>query len=124
MRRRHRGEFFFELEPYRHRIDADVLARQARQKKLPAVLLLDEAAKGVRNLEPALIIDSRRSTTPEHVSLLHSDPQNSTRILELWLLTVNRKMLCGQLVTPNFRLLIAPMVVRPKRWPKWLRAAC
>src|SRR6185312_7936097 len=113
MGRRHRRELFFELEPDRHRINADVLAGEAGQEDLTAVLLFDKTAKGVRNLEPPLVINAGGGTTPEHETLLHSDPQKSTTIVGLCLCEVNRKILCGQQVTPNLRLLIAPAVVRP-----------
>src|ERR1043166_3519282 len=113
MGRRHRGKLFFALEPHGHRVNADVLAREAGQEDLPAVFLFDKTAKGVRNLEPPLVIDAGGGTTPEHETLLHSDPQKSTTIVGLWSSEVNRKMLCGQQVTPNFRLLIAPAVVHP-----------
>src|SRR5207248_8943074 len=85
MRGRHRSEFFLELEPDGHRINPHVFAREAGQKDLAAVLLLDKTAKGVWNLEPPLVINAGGCTTPEHEPLLHFDPQKTTSIVGLCL---------------------------------------
>src|SRR6266498_2755136 len=85
MRRRHVADLVFHLEPHGHRVDADVLAGQAREEELTSVLRFEERAKRVRHLESALVIYAGRGITPEHETPLlyiHFVPQNSTRIVE------------------------------------------
>src|SRR5262245_41871403 len=95
MCRRHLAELFLDLEPDRHRIDARVLAGEAGQKELAAVLRLDGRTKNVRNLESALIIDtgllvpSKHSKPPQ---LRHFSPQFSTEMVEEARVYVNRKI--------------------------------
>ena len=79
---RARGELFFERQPDRHRVDADVLPRQARHEQLRAVLLLDERTEGVRDLEPPFVINFGGVVAPKHDCLLHFAPQKSTAIVE------------------------------------------
>jgi hypothetical protein len=55
----------------------------------------DETAEGVRDLEPAFVIDFGGVVAPEHVSLLHFLPQNSTAIVENDGLRVNAKPTCS-----------------------------
>ena len=55
---------------------------QAGQEQLAAVLALEQRAKGVRNLEPALVIDAGGRVAPKHGrNLLHFSPQISTEIV-------------------------------------------
>jgi hypothetical protein len=56
----------FDVEPDRHGVDADVLARQAREKEFTTVLAFEQGAKGVGNLEPPLVIDASWRIAPEH----------------------------------------------------------
>ena len=70
-------------------VDADVLPRQARHEQFLSVLPLHEGPEGVRDLEPAFLINFGGVVTPEHVGLLHFAPQNSTAIVENVGLTVN-----------------------------------
>mgnify|MGYP003694018345 CR=1 FL=1 len=57
-----------DLEPHRHRIDAHVLAGDAGDEQLGAVLRLDERAEAVRDLEPPLVVDARRMVAAKHRS--------------------------------------------------------
>jgi hypothetical protein len=56
------------------------------------MLFLDQGAKGVRDLEPSLIIDSGGVIAPKHGRLLHFVPQKSTAIVENAPTDVNRKI--------------------------------
>src|SRR5919197_5430614 len=85
-------ELLLEREPDGHRINADVLPREARHEQLGSVLPLDEGTKGVRDLEPPLVIDFGGVIAPEHVDLLHFAPQNSTPIVGDYPGDVNAKM--------------------------------
>jgi hypothetical protein len=51
----------------------------------------DETAEGVRDLEPAFVINFGGVVAPEHVCLLHFAPQISTAIVEKHGSDVNRK---------------------------------
>ena len=102
------AELLFDLEPHRHRIDADVLAGQARQEQFAPVLAFESATrKRVRDLEPSLVIDSRRRVAPEHAQLLHFAPQISTAIVGDGSLACQRQKLASVSyaynVTPLFR---------------------
>src|SRR5262249_18550071 len=55
---RHLPQLFLEVEPDWHRLDPDVLAREARQEELAAVLRLEERSESVRHLESSLVIDT------------------------------------------------------------------
>jgi hypothetical protein len=54
------------------------------------MLVFDETAKGVRDLEPSLIIDFGGVIAPKHNPLLHFAPQKSTAIVENVPWDVNR----------------------------------
>jgi hypothetical protein len=54
------------------------------------VLPLDEAAEGVRDLEPPFVIDLGGIVAPEHDYLLHFAPQNSTAMVRGRMEVVNR----------------------------------
>jgi hypothetical protein len=71
VRRRHPAQLLLDVEPDRHRIDPDVLARQARQEEFTAVLALEQGPEGVGHLEPTLVIDASRRVAPKHATLLH-----------------------------------------------------
>src|SRR5262245_2061886 len=81
MRRRHRAELLFDLGPHRHRIDADVVAVEARKEDLAAVLALHERPEHAGHLESSLVIDPGGLMTPKHEvspKSAHFSPQNST----------------------------------------------
>ena len=63
------AELLLDLQPHRHRIDADVFAGQAGEEQLTAVLAFEQGAEGVRNLEPPLVIDASRRIAPKHATL-------------------------------------------------------
>src|SRR6185369_3113263 len=71
MRGGNSAEFFFVGEPDRHRVNADVLPRNARHEQLLPMSPLDETSEGVRDLEPALVINFGGVVAPEHDCLLH-----------------------------------------------------
>jgi hypothetical protein len=56
------------------------------------VLFFDQGTEGVRDLEPAFVINSGGEIPTEHVVLLHFAPQKSTAMLEKAPWVVNRKM--------------------------------
>src|SRR5947209_11192650 len=62
----HLGQAALDLEPHRHRVEAHVLARDAGDEELRAVLLLDEHTEPVGDLESPLVVDARRMVAPQH----------------------------------------------------------
>ena len=95
MRRRHRAELLFDLEPDRQRIDADVLASKTCQEQFAAVLALEQSAKSIGDLESPFVIDASRRVAPKHTKpllSLHFFPQNSTQMLRDPPRHVNRKI--------------------------------
>src|SRR5438128_7797602 len=81
MRRGHLSELLFDVGPDWHRIDPDVLARQARQKHVAAVFALQERTEYVRNLESPFVIDAGDLMPSKHETpspSAHFCPQNST----------------------------------------------
>ena len=95
MRRRHLAELFFFLEPHGHRIDADVLAGQARDEQFTAVLGLEQGPKDVRDLESPFVIYASLFVASKHSKPLeahHFSPQFSTEIVGEAQVDVNRKI--------------------------------
>src|SRR4029077_4317884 len=93
--RRHLAELLLDVDPHRHRVEAHVVARQAGQEQLAAVLRLEARTKDVRNLESALIIYAGLFVSPKHTRPLasrHFSPQISTEILWDGSVPVNRKI--------------------------------
>src|SRR5262245_40734819 len=95
MRRRHLAELFFELDPDRHWIHANVLAGDARQEDLAPVLRLEVRTEDVRQLESALVIDFGDLVPSKHETprpLLHFFPQKSTDIVGVATMGCQRKI--------------------------------
>ena len=56
----HLRELPLDLEPDRHRVDADTLPRQARDEDVRPLLVLNDPAKHRGHLQPALVVDPGR----------------------------------------------------------------
>ena len=82
MRRRHAAELLFDLEPHGHRIDADVLAGQAREEELRPYLLSSKDRKAFGTLSRPL--SSMRAgalplNTRSYSTFVHKIPPDSRR---------------------------------------------
>src|SRR6185295_20096215 len=67
-------ELLLDLEPHLHRIDADTLPRQAGDKDVRPLLVVNDPAKHRRHLQPALVVDPGWRASSE-TFFLHFGPQ-------------------------------------------------
>src|SRR5206468_3266965 len=95
--------------------DADVLAVEARQKHLAAVLRLQQRTEDVRHLEPTLVIDPRDLMASKHARLRPSPPLFPTKIHPNVTVRLNRMSTAKSTPSVIYASAWAPTSESPRR---------